>query len=254
MNKLVLTENFNKDKNFNFNSFIIEPLEIGQGITLGNALRRILLSDLTSFSISGTRINNLKHEFSIIQGVREDALEILLNLKEIVIKNSFSMLSKMNSSKSFPLKFKGYLNVKGPCVITAGLFNLPKSCLSIVNPNQYICTITDNSELYMEIDIEHGKGYKLSNYENNNINNYLSNNKPSTLLLDTVFIPVKKVNFKIKLITDTYGNIKESLILDILTNGSITPKRSLQESLKILLNLTYPLLIGKNILNLLKIK
>ena len=92
MNKLTLIENFNKNKELNFNSFIIEPLEIGQGITLGNALRRILLSDLTSFAISGTRINNLKHEFSLIQGVREDVLEIMLNLKEIVIKNSFSLL------------------------------------------------------------------------------------------------------------------------------------------------------------------
>lgn len=247
MSKLILTENFNKNKELNFNSFTIEPLEMGQGITLGNALRRILLSDLTSFAISGTRINNLKHEFSIIQGVREDALEIMLNLKEIVVRNSFSLLSKINSFKSFPLKFKGYLNVKGPCVITAGLFNLPKNFISIINPNQYICTITDNSELYIEIDIEHGKGYSLSNYEN------LSNISSSTLLLDAIFIPIKKVNFKVKLITDNYGNIKESLIIDVLTNGSITPKRALQESLKILLNLTYPLLVGINVLNLLKI-
>ncbi len=246
MNKLILTENFNKNKINNFNSFVIEPLEIGQGITLGNALRRILLSDITSFAISGTRINNLKHEFSTIQGIKEDILEILLNLKEIVIKNSFSLLAKTNKLNLSPLKFKGYLNLKGPSIVTAGLFNIPKKFLNIINPEQYICTIIDNSELYIEIDIEHGKGYSLSNYENN----YFSTN--NTLLVDTVFNPLRKVNFKIKLITDTYGNIKESLIIDILTNGSLTPKRALQESLKILLNLTYPLLSGINVLNLIK--
>jgi DNA-directed RNA polymerase subunit alpha len=239
MIKLNLIENLNKTAELNFNSFVIEPLDVGQGITLGNALRRILISDITGFGIYGTRINNLKHEFSNIQGVREDVLEIMLNLKEIIIKNSFSLLNRHNNYEKFPLKFKGYLNVKGPCVVTAGLFNLPKSFLSILNPNQYICTIEDNSELYIEIDIKHGKGYLLGNYENSIVDT------SNTLLIDSIFTPVKRVNFKVKLITDSYGNIKESLILDISTNGSITPKRALKESLKILLNLTYPLLINK---------
>jgi DNA-directed RNA polymerase subunit alpha len=82
----------------------------------------------------------------------------------------------------------------------------------------------------------------------------ISTNTSNTLLVDAIFIPVKKVNFKVKLITDNYGNIKESLIIDILTNGSISPKRALQESLKILLNLTYPLLVGSDILNLIDLK
>lgn len=239
MIKLNLVENLNRNTELNFNSFVIEPLNVGQGITLGNALRRILISDITGFAVTGTRINNLKHEFSTIQGVREDVLEIMLNLKEIVIKNSFSLLSKRNNSENFDFKFKGYLNVKGPCVVTAGLFNLPKSFLSIINPNQYICTIEDNSELYIEIDLKRGKGYLINSYENSKVAN------SNTLLIDSVFTPIRKVNFKIKLITDSYGNIKESLVLDIATNGSITPRRALQESLKVLLNLTYPLLISK---------
>ena len=239
MIKLNLVENLNRNTELNFNSFVIEPLNVGQGITLGNALRRILISDITGFAVTGTRINNLKHEFSTLQGVREDVLEIMLNLKEIVIKNSFSLLSKRNNSEHFDFKFKGYLNVKGPCVVTAGLFNLPKSFLSIINPNQYICTIEDNSELYIEIDLKRGKGYLINSYENSKVAN------SNTLLIDSVFTPIRKVNFKIKLITDSYGNIKESLVLDIATNGSITPRRALQESLKVLLNLTYPLLISK---------
>ena len=239
MIKLNLTINPIKSLDSNLNSFIIEPLNIGQGITLGNSLRRILLSDITGFSLTGTRINNIKHEFSLLQGIREDILEIILNLKDIIVKPSFIFLNQINKFNNSFSKLKGYLNIKGPSIVTAGLFKLPKDIISILNPNQYICTIVDDSELYMEIDIESGKGYKLVNYQN--INNNILNNTPSTLLIDAVFSPIKRVNFKVKLITDSYGNIKESLIIDILTNGSITSKRALQESLKILLNLIYPL-------------
>jgi DNA-directed RNA polymerase subunit alpha len=247
MIKLNLTINPIKSSDSNLNSFIIEPLNIGQGITLGNSLKRILLSDLTGFSITGTRINNIKHEFSLIQGIREDILEIMLNLRDIIIKPSFIFLNQIKKYNNSFKKLKGYLNIKGPSIITAGLFKLPKDIISIVNPNQYICTIVDDSDLYMELDIESGKGYKLVNYDN--INNNILNNTPSTLLIDANFSPIKKVNFKIKLITDSYGNIKESLIIDILTNGSITSKRALQESLKVLLNLIYPLFVQfKNII------
>jgi DNA-directed RNA polymerase subunit alpha len=229
-----------------YGSFVIEPLETGQGITLGNSLRRTLLSDLTSFSIVGARINNLKHEFATVEGLREDVLEILLNLKEITFKNSFTTNENMKVSK-----LKGFLNVKGPIIVTAGMLNLPKNILKIINPNQYIGTIIDNSELYLEIDIEKGKGYRLTeeNTQKENITK-LSNIKPATLAIDAVFMPVKKVNYKIKLIHDSQGNIKESLNIEIWTNGSITPKRSLHESIKILMKLFYPLLTTKGFLNI----
>ena len=228
-----------------YGCFLIEPLEIGQGITLGNSLRRTLLSDLTSFSIVGARINNLKHEFATVEGLREDVLEVLLNLKEVIFKHSFAFDEKTDFTK-----LKGFLNVKGPMIITAGMLNLPKNILKIINPNQYIATVTDNSELYIEIDIEKGKGYRLT--EENNIQKNdikLSNLEPATLSVDAIFMPIKKVNYKIKLINDSQGNIKESLNLEIWTNGSITPKRSLQESIKILMNLFYPLLITPSFLN-----
>jgi len=146
----------NKEKNY-YGSFLIEPLEIGQGITVGNALRRTLLSDLTGFAITGVRINDLKHEFGLIEGLREDILEVLLNLKEVIFKSSFSTHQNKQD-----LRFKGYLKVKGPIVVNAGMFNLPKDSLSLINPHQYICTLLDDSELYLEIDIERGKGYRLS--------------------------------------------------------------------------------------------
>ena len=233
-----------KEKNY-YGCFIIEPLDVGQGITLGNALRRTLLSDLTGFAITGVRINNLKHEFSIIDGIREDVLEILLNLKEVVFKPSLSLKKKAtNAEKNIPLKFKSFLNVKGPVIVTAGMLYLPKNAFQIINPEQYICTIIDTSEFYIELDIENGVGYQLADEtRKKNTPEKLFLLKPTTLLVDAIFMPVKRVNFKIKLIHDSYGNIKESLQLEIVTNGSITPKRSLQEAIKILINLFYPLLL-----------
>jgi len=240
MSTLTCIETYiDKEQNY-YGCFLIEPLETGQGITLGNALRRTLLSDLTAFSITGVRINNLKHEFSIVEGLREDVLEMLLNLKEVIFKNSFS-----SKTENLPLKLKGFLNVKGPMIVTAGMFQLPKGVVKIINPNQYICTIVDNSELYLEIDIENGKGYRLTEENRKkNVNEKVSISRPSTLLVDALFMPVKKVNYKIKLIHDSQGNIKESLNLEIVTNGSITPKRSLYEALKILMNLFYPLFLN----------
>jgi len=229
-----------KDKEQNiYGCFLIEPLEVGQGITLGNALRRTLLSDLTSLAITGIRVNNLKHEFASIQGIREDVLEIILNLKEIVFKNSFHSKTLENN-----FKFKGFLNVQGPVIVTAGMFNLPQNIVKIINPNQYICTITDNSEFYLEIDIENGKGYRLiDENRKRTVDKKFQLSNPSTLFMDALFMPIKKVNYKVKLIHDTKGNIKESLNLEVITNGSITPKRAIQESLKVIMNLIYTLFI-----------
>lgn len=247
MSTLTCIENYiDKDKNF-YGCFLIEPLETGQGITLGNALRRTLLSDLTSFSVTGARINNLKHEFDAIDGLREDPLEILLNLKEIIFKSSFSP-----KEKNLPeTKMKGFLHVKGPIIVTAGMFKLPKGLLKIIHLTHYICTIVDESELYLEIDIEKGKGYLLiDDSRTKTLDQRLEQGKGSTLLVDALFMPIKRVNYKIKLIHDTQGNIKESLNLEIVTDGSITPKRSLYEAVKILMNLFYPLLINSNFLKL----
>lgn len=244
MSKLICIESYiDKDRN-HYGNFLIEPLELGQGITLGNALRRTLLSDLTGFAITGARINNLKHEFAVVEGLREDILEVLLNLKEIVFKSSY-----FSASQKKETKLKAFINIQGPIVITAGMLQLPKNSLKVINPNQYICTIVDNSYFYLEVDIENGKGYQLTDENRKKIINEKFNiSKPSTLVLDSIFFPIKKANYKIKLIHDTRGNIKESLNFEILTNGSITPKRGVQESLKILINLFYPLFINPTFL------
>jgi DNA-directed RNA polymerase subunit alpha len=246
MSILTCIETYRDNDQNHYGCFVIEPLETGQGITLGNALRRTLLSDLSGFAISGVRINDLKHEFSIVEGLREDILEVLLNLKQIIFKSSILL-----DSKNSYTTLKGFLQVKGPCIITAGMFNLPKDLLKIINPNHYICTIVDNSEFYIEIDIENGKGYKLTEENRKNKTDLkFSKLKPSTLLVDSVFMPIKKVNYKIKLIHDSFGNIRESLILEILTNGSISPRRSIQDGIKILMNLFYPLFLNENFFSL----
>jgi len=241
MSTLTCIETYLDKENNYFGSFVIEPLETGQGITLGNALRRTLLSDLTGFAVTGVRINNLKHEFATVPGVREDVLEVLLNFKEVIFKSA-----TFNKHRPSQIKQKGYLKVKGPVVVTAGMLKLPNKILKIINPHQYLCTIVDNSELYIEIDIEKGKGYRLS--EKNRKNKFekaINSARPSTLFVDSIFLPVKRVNYKIKLIHDTKGNIKESLNFEILTNGSVTPKRCIQEGLKLLLNLFYPLFLNQ---------
>jgi DNA-directed RNA polymerase subunit alpha len=239
-------ETIQKNKKSNYSNFRIEPLEIGQGITLGNSLRRTLLSDLTSFAITGARINNIKHEFASISGLREDVLEILLNLKEINFKHSFIGNAQTNLEKT-----TGFISVKGPLVVTAGMFHLPQNVLKIINPHQYITTITDNSEFYLEIDLEKGKGYQLRNAARHKTDKViLTSAEPATLPVDALFMPVKRVNYKIKLIHDSFGNIKESLNIEIWSNGTLTPKRSLAEAIKLLLDLFYPLLITPEFLAL----
>ena len=229
-----------QEKNY-YGSFLIGPVDIGYGITLGNTLRRILLSNLSAFAITGLRINNLKHEFTFLEGVREDLLEIILNLKEIIFRSSYF------SQKKNYKKFKGFLKTTGPCILTAGMFNLPKNLLKIINPHQYIGTLTTAEPFLLEIDIENGSGYTLGETKENFYNQHsLISKENTTIFLDTNFNPIKKVNYKIKLINDSQGILKETLFIEIMTNGSITPTRSLQESLKIIVTFFSSLLIKMN--------
>nr|YP_010139317.1 alpha subunit of RNA polymerase [Poterioochromonas malhamensis]QQK54983.1 alpha subunit of RNA polymerase [Poterioochromonas malhamensis] len=229
-------ENF-IDKNFNhYSSFLIQPLEKGQGITLGNSLRRTLLSDLTGFSATAVKINNLAHEFASISGIREDVLEILLNIREIIFKPVFNThLDRETRSIVY-----SFLHIKGPILVTAGMLKLPKNTLEIINPNLHICSLTTDSDFFLEIKIESGKGAILNSQEKKQMDIKVGQTS-NPLLLDSIYSPIKRANYQIRIIYDSKGNLKESLVFEILTNGSITPKRALQESIKILLTLFYPL-------------
>ena len=197
--------------------FLINSLKSGQGITIGNQLRRVLLGDLGGVAISSVRIAGINHEFSTIPGVREDILEILLNFKGIVLK-----------SKTKTTQF-GRLKVQGPRVITAGLIQLP-SDLEIVNPNYYIATISTSNILEIEFKFEYGTGYRLASQS-------VSEEDENYLQLDKIFMPVQKVDFKIENVYDTNNNISEKLLLDIWTNGSISPNDALQSAAQIIIDL-----------------
>ena len=203
--------------------FLINNLKPGQGITVGNQLRRVLLGDLGGVAISAVRIAGVSHEFSTIPGVREDILEILLNLKGIIFK-----------SKTQDLQL-GRLKIQGPTVVTADLIQLPSN-LEIVNPNHYIATISTPNILEIEFKFEYGTGYKLASQT-------FSDQSDNYLQLDTIFMPVQKVDFKIENVYDTANNITERIFIDIWTNGSISPSDALESAAQIIIDL-FTLLIN----------
>jgi len=207
--------------------FLINSLKPGQGITIGNQLRRVLLGDLGGIAISAVRIAGVSHEFSTIPGVREDILEILLNLKGIVLK-----------SKLKDVQF-GRLKVQGPAVVTADLIQLPAN-LEIINPNSYIATISTSNILEIEFKFEYGTGYKLASQT-------FSDESENYLQLDAIFMPVQKVDFKIENVYDTTNNINERLFIDIWTDGSILPSEALENASQIIIDLFTLLINNKDI-------
>jgi len=193
-----------------YGQFLISSLNPGQGITMGNQLRRVLLSDLGKKAITAVRIKGVQHEFSTIPGVREDILEILLNLKGVILKSD---------SKEPEV---GYFKVQGPAVITADQIEFSERS-TIVNPNHYIATISSSITLEFEFKIEYGTGYKLASQG-------YSKSTENFLELDTIFMPVRQVEFKIENIYDKTNNITERLFIEIWTDGSIAPNEALTDA------------------------
>ena len=197
--------------------FLINSLRSGQGITIGNQLRRVLLNDLGGMAITAIRIAGVSHEFSTIPGVREDILEILLNLKGVVLRSN-------TQSPQF-----GRLKIQGPIVVTADLIQLPSN-LELVNPNHYLMTISTANVIEIEFKFEYGMGYKLTSQT------FLEEDE-NYLQLDSVFMPVQKVDFKIENVYDNANNITERLFLDIWTNGSISPNEALKSAAQVTIDL-----------------
>ena len=200
-----------------FGQFIINSLNPGQGITIGNMLRRVLLGDLGGISITAIRIAGIRDEFSILVGVREDILEILLNLKGIVLKGNID-------EPQF-----GRLKMQGPSVITAKAIQLPSN-LKIINPNHYIATISTTNTIEIEFKIEYGKGYQLADQT-------FSDNLDEFFQTDAIFMPIQKVNFKVDQVYENSKKVSECLILDIWTNGSLLPEEAISQASKIIIKL-----------------
>lgn len=204
-----------------YGRFIIEPLEPGQGITIGNALRRVLLADLEGSAITAVRIAGVNHEFCSIPGVKEDVLELLLNLKNIVLK-SYTSEPKI-----------GRLKVQGVSKVTATNFELPSE-VEIIHDSQYIATLSENAILEMEFRIEKGRGYKIVDQKNPDLESV------DFLPIDAIFMPVRKVNYMVEEIYLRNSKSKERLILETWTNGSLTPQEAISQASDILLSLFSP--------------
>ena len=206
-----------------YGKFVLEPLERGQGITMGNSLRRVLLSNLEGAAVTAIRISGVNHEFAVVEGVREDVLEIMLNMKGVVFK-SYSETPQI-----------GRLVATGPCSVTAAQFDLPSE-IEVVEPSQYICTLSKGAKLEMEFRVEKGKGYRAVKKGKD------ESSSLDFLQIDSVFMPVTKVNFTVEEIRyEGDAADADRLILDIWTNGSIKPEEALSSASDILVNLFSPL-------------
>nr|YP_010155979.1 RNA polymerase alpha subunit [Cumathamnion serrulatum]QQY85288.1 RNA polymerase alpha subunit [Cumathamnion serrulatum] len=214
-------ESSSKGAREQYGHFVLEPLKKGQGITVGNSLRRTILSDLQGSAIVAVRIAGINHEFSTITGVREDVLEILLNLKEVVLKN-YSSEAQI-----------GRVRIQGPAVITSGLFDLPPE-IELVDPKQYIATVCNNTIFEMEFRIEKGNGYRL-------VNKGIDKKSIDFLQIDSVFMPAKKFNYIVEEKTINTTTIEEKLFIEVWTNGSISPQEAISQGANVLTNLFHPL-------------
>ncbi len=190
-----------------FGRFVVEPLERGYGTTLGNSLRRILLSSLPGSAVSNVRIEGVMHEFSTISGVKEDVTEIILNLKNLAI---------LNNSESAEPKL-AYIDVSGECVVTAGDIKAD-SDIEVCNPEQHIATLNNgpDSKLFIEMTITKGRGYVGAD----------KNKKPDQLIgvipVDSIYTPIKRVNFFVE--NTRVGQITDydKLTLEVWTNRTIS--------------------------------
>lgn len=205
-----------------YERFTIYPLDKNQGITVGNAIRRVLLSDIEGFAFVGVRFGNLDHAFATIPGVREDVLDILLNIKQIVLKASENFTDNEKN-----INLVGRLSIQGPEIVTSSLIELPPG-LEIVDKDQYITTICDNKSLEIEFLIRKDSGYKLSE------DIKLEKEFEDFINIDACFTPVVKANFEVEKILLEKSETKEKINIDIYTNGSISPEDSLRKSTAIL--------------------
>ena len=204
--------------------FIVEPLERGFGITLGNSLRRIMLSSLPGYAVTSVKIDGVLHEFSTIPGVKEDVTEIILNIKGVIAK------LHCNAPKTV------IIDVMGEQEVTAGDIKLD-SDIEILNPNHHIATVADGERFYMELTFDRGRGY-VPQERNKQIDAQMRVGNVSapigTIFTDSIYAPVYNVEYTVE--NTRVGNVTDldKLTLEILTNGTITAKEAISFAAKIL--------------------
>ena len=199
--------------------FEFRPLEPGYGITIGNALRRILLSSLEGFAITSVKIEGVEHEFSTIKGVVEDVTEMILNLKQVRFKRQVEDAS----SEKFTV------NISGKDQFKAGDMADSLSNFQVMNPDVVVCNMETSVNLVMELTIEKGRGYVPAE-ENKGLNPVVG-----VVAVDSIFTPIKNVTFHVENYRVEQKTDYEKLVIEILTDGSITPKEALKEAARILI-------------------
>ncbi|WKV10402.1 DNA-directed RNA polymerase subunit alpha [Thermoanaerobacterium sp. CMT5567-10] len=212
--KIEIVEQSNDDT---YAKFVIEPLERGYGITLGNSLRRMLLSSLPGAAAKTIKIDGVLHEFSTVPGVKEDVTEIILNLKELAVK------LYTDEPKIVRIEAEGKGEVTAGDIISDG-------DVEIVNPDLHIATLSDNGKLNMEIELVKGKGYVPSD------KNKEPNQPIGIIPVDSIFTPVKKVSYNVE--NTRVGQVTDydKLTMEVWTNGTISPKEAISLAAKILID------------------
>jgi DNA-directed RNA polymerase subunit alpha len=200
--------------------FEFRPLEPGYGLTVGNALRRVLLSSLEGFAITSVKIENIEHEFSTIPGIVEDVTEIILNLKQIRFKRQIEDVEEE----------KVTVVVGGQDQLKAADFQKFISGFQVLNPDLVICNLEKGVQLSMEVTIEKGRGYVPAE------ENKKSNSPFGVIAIDSIFTPVKNVKYSIENYRVEQKTDYEKLVFEIITDGSIHPKDALTEAAKTLIH------------------
>ncbi len=204
----------------NYGKFEIEPLERGFGTTLGNALRRVMLSSLPGDAITSVKIEGVAHEFQKIDGVIEDVTAIVLNLKSVVIKNH---------SENYDYILRIHKDTEGE--VYARDIEADTD-IEILNPDQLICTLAEGASIDMEMTIGHGRGYNRAE-ENKAL--YGEGAKQNTIFIDSLFSPIERINYEVENARVGQDNNYDKLILEVWTNGSITPEESVALASRILI-------------------
>ena len=213
--KVILIESSDYQGRFEF-----RPLEPGYGLTVGNALRRVLLSSLEGFAITSVRIEGLDHEFTTIPGVVEDVTEMVLNLKQIRFKRQIDEVDNELVS----------ISISGQNKVTAGDFQKFISGFQILNSDHVICNLDPKVKIQMDVTIDKGRGYVTSE-ENKN-----SSTQLGTIFMDSIFTPIKNVKYHVEDFRVEQKTDYEKLVFDIVTDGSINPQDALTDAARILIH------------------
>lgn len=203
-----------QDETVGFATLVFEPLERGYGQTLGNALRRVLLSSLPGFAITSIKIDGISHQFSTLEGMSEDIVEFILNVKQI----------RLRSTTMEPVTLT--LDAKGPGAVTAADLTVSSGAVEVVNKDLHLATLSGKSSLSVEMTAETGMGYSMAEER--------KSSSIGVIPVDALFSPIEKVSFKVESTRVGRRTDFDKLIMNLWTNGSIDPKTAVEEAAKLL--------------------